>query len=162
MKTIIIGMGNPILTDDAIGVLVAREVARRIPADAAIDVLDEVGVGGIHLMELMVGYDRAVLIDALMSGAEPGTVRRFTVAELPRANTLNTASAHDVDLPTALTTGRDLGAHLPPNEAITIIGVEVEEVRIFGEAPTPSVAAALPEAAAKVLESIGLTEGETP
>jgi hydrogenase maturation protease len=63
VKTLILGLGNPILTDDGVGVLVAEEVRSRLPEDTPIDIT-EVSVGGLTLMETMIGYDRVILIDA--------------------------------------------------------------------------------------------------
>ena len=99
-RTLVIGLGNPILTDDGVGIQTARAVRAALPPEADVDVR-EVSVGGLALMEAMIGYDRVILIDALMTpGSEPGTIRRLSLDEL--GHTLNTASSHDVNLPTAL------------------------------------------------------------
>ena len=63
MRTLILGLGNPILTDDGVGVLVVEEVRSRLPKDTPIDIT-EVSVGGLTLMESMSGYDRVILVDA--------------------------------------------------------------------------------------------------
>jgi hydrogenase maturation protease len=54
-RTLILGLGNPILTDDGVGVLVAEQVRARLPEDTHIDIT-EVSVGGLTLMETMIGY----------------------------------------------------------------------------------------------------------
>lgn len=150
MRTLVIGLGNPILTDDGAGIYAARVVERVLPPDAKIDVT-ELAVGGLGLMEAMIGYERVVLIDAFWQpGGEPGQIVEFDAGHLP--DTLNTASAHDVNLPTALRIGRRLGASLPSNEHIQIIGIQAREVLTFGDVPTPKVEAAIPEAAARVLQ----------
>jgi hypothetical protein len=69
---------------------------------------------------------------------------------------MNTASAHDVDLPTALSVGRRLGAALPTDDHIHIVGIYAREVLTFGKMPTPPVVAAIPEAARQVLDLLGL------
>jgi hydrogenase maturation protease len=153
MKTLVIGLGNPILTDDGVGIYAARMVREALPADAKVDVI-EVSVGGLTLMEAMVGYERVILIDALwMPGGRVGEVRPFSAGDLPE--TLNTSSAHDVDLPTALQVGRRLGAPLPDLEDIHIVAVQIQDVLTFGESPTPPVAAAIPKAAARVMALLG-------
>lgn len=155
MKTLVIGLGNPILTDDGVGIYTAREVARMLPANTDVEVI-ELSVGGIALMEAMVGYERVILIDALWSPADQtGSVVAFGAGDLP--NTLNTASTHDADLPTALKVGRSLGAPLPTSENIQIVAVTAHEVLTFGELPTPPVMAAIPEAAHNVLALLGYT-----
>ena len=161
MKTLVIGLGNPILTDDGVGIYAARMVREALPADAAVDVI-EVSVGGLTLMEAMVGYERVILIDALwIPGGQVGEVMRFEAGDLP--DTLNTASAHDVDLLTALQVGRRLGAPLPALENIQIVAVQIQDVLTFGESPTPPVAAAIPQAAAQAMALLGYhQEGAFP
>ncbi|MBI5828855.1 MAG: hypothetical protein HZB20_04795 [Chloroflexi bacterium] len=67
MKTLILGLGNPILGDDALGLRVAALVRQRLPPGSAIEV-DEEYWGGLRLMERLVGYDKAILIDAICTG----------------------------------------------------------------------------------------------
>ena len=149
MKTLVIGLGNPILTDDGVGIYAARMVKRALPPHAPVDVV-ELAVGGLGLMEAMVGYERVLLIDAVWApGGEPGRVVEFDAGDLP--GTMNTASAHDVDLPTALAVGRRLGADLPADDAIQIVAVQAQDVLTFGDRPTPAVAAALPGLVGRVL-----------
>jgi len=149
MKTLVIGLGNPILTDDGVGVHAARLVQAGLLPDSGVDVL-ELAVGGLALMEAMVGYERVILIDALYTPDEAaGGVVQFHAGELPE--TLNSASSHDVDLPTALRLGRGLGAPLPDTDQIQVIGVHARDVLTFGDHLTPRVAAAAPAAAGAVL-----------
>lgn len=154
-KTIVIGLGNPILTDDGVGVRVARRVAEAL-ADAGRDdvTVTEAGGGGLRLMELMEGYDRAVLVDALAGEApRPGTLHTMTLRDLHTVSpTQHTASAHDTTLATALDAGRRLGVPLP--EDVVVYAVEVENVVDFGEALTPAVAEAVPRVAAAVLDAL--------
>lgn len=154
MKTLVIGLGNPILTDDGAGIYAARMVERALPPDADVEVV-ELAVGGLGLMEAMIGYDRVIVIDAIWSpDGATGEVLSFDAGCLPE--TMNSASAHDADLPTALRVGRALGADLPPDSAIQIVGVGAREVLTFGETPTPPVAAALPELARRVMDLLGI------
>ncbi len=150
--TIIIGLGNPILTDDGVGVLVARELARRLAHRPDITVT-EASVGGLRLMELMAGYDRAILIDAILDDQPPGTLTRLTLADLnARAAPQHTASAHDVNLPTALAAGRRMGLQLPDD--IIIFAISVVNVLDFGDHPTDAVSKAIPAAVQAVLDSV--------
>jgi hydrogenase maturation protease len=142
-KALVIGLGNPILTDDGVGVHVARAVRERLPV--GVDVI-ELSVGGLSLMESMVGYDRVVLIDAIMThDGAPAGVYTLSLDNLP--GTLNTSSAHDTNLATALKTGRRLGARLPDDDKITIVAIEAADVVTFGEQCTSAVQAAIPLAA---------------
>lgn len=153
MKTLVIGLGNPILTDDGVGIYAARVLHAILPPGSDI-IVEELSVGGIALMEAMVGYERVILIDSLWApGDQTGLVLEFDAGRLPE--TLNTASTHDADLPTALAVGRRLGVPLPADENIHIVAVTANEVLTFGERPTPPVEAAIPHAVSKVLALLG-------
>jgi len=160
-RTLILGVGNPILTDDGVGVRVAEAVREALPADAPVDVR-EASVGGLTLMETMVGYDRVILIDAFLSrGGIPGTIRRLSLEDLRTISpTRHSASAHDTSLVTALEMGRRMGLPLP--DEIVIYAVEAENVTDFGEGLTPAVAAAVPQVVAAVLSEIHGHEGVLP
>jgi hydrogenase maturation protease len=154
MRTLVLGLGNPLLRDDQVGLLVVRELEPRLGGAAGIDV-DQDYHGGLRLMERLVGYDRAIVIDAIQSGQPPGTIHRLQVDSRP---TQRSASAHDVDLATALSLGRQTGAALPPDEAIHLVAIEAREVLDFGEQLTPAVAEAIPQAVQLVLQILGIDE----
>lgn len=185
MKTLIVGLGNPILSDDGVGVWVARALAQslnRMPAypssysysfsipnaptedeeEYGCDIggtdIVEASVGGLRLMEMLVGYERAILIDACTTGDDPaGTVRRLTLADLEALSpTQHTASAHDTTLLTALATGRRMGLPLPDD--IIIFALRAANVSDFSAAPTPAVAAAIPLAVAAVLAELAAND----
>jgi hydrogenase maturation protease len=153
VRTLILGLGNPILGDDAVGLRTAEAVRQQIPPAAGIEV-DIDYWGGLRLMERLAGYDRALIIDAICTGAHaPGTILHLTPDDLP---TRHSASAHDVDLPTALRLAAAMGLKMP--EHMTIIAVEAGRVLDFDESLTPEVAAAIPAAVAAVLESLRAEE----
>ena len=156
MQTILIGLGNPILTDDGVGVKVIYEIERRfgesIPANLTIT---EASVGGLRLMELMEGYDRAIIIDAILAGnGHPiGSIFRLNLSDLREISpTQHSASAHDTSLVTALDAGIEIGMKLPLD--ITIFAIEVENILDFSEQPTPAVAAAIPLVVDMVIDII--------
>lgn len=152
MNTVIIGLGNPILTDDCAGVMVARILQARLKTGADITVT-ELSAGGIRLMDAMTGYDRAIIIDAMAPAAgPPGTIHRLSLAEL--GGTWNTFSIHDMNLPTALAMGRMVGLPLP--EEIEIWGIEGEDMETFGEEPTPGVAMAITRLADALCGELGV------
>ena len=149
-KTVIIGMGNALLRDDGVGIAVARELNRRLATSADIDVL-ELETGGIRLMEAMVGYRQAYVVDAMVTGTNaPGLVRPFALSEI--ITTKNTYSSHDTDFCTALEMGRLLGLTLP--DAISIWGIEAADVETFGESLSPSVQSAVPRVVEEILQEI--------
>ena len=150
MKTLVLGLGNPVISDDSVGLRVAEKV-KELLADRADVEVDEDFWGGLRLMERLIGYDRAVIVDAMKTGGEPGTVRLLTPTDLP---TQRSASAHDVNFPTALTFGRQTGMHLPPDELISLVGIEVVDILTFGEELTPAVEAAIPRAVELVIKAL--------
>lgn len=107
-------------------------------------------------MEAMIGYQHVVLIDAINTrDGVPGQVYRLGVDSLP--GTMNTSSAHDANLATALHLGRLLGADLPEDEFIDVVAIEVEDVLTFKDEPTPPVSAAIPVAADLVMAVLAET-----
>ena len=109
MKTLIIGLGNPILGDDGVGWVVAEKVqAELINPQSAIEnpqsvEVDCASLGGLSLMERLTGSERVILVDAIFTGKQPvGTVSRFLLDELPDLSAGHSASAHDTSLRNAL------------------------------------------------------------
>jgi hydrogenase maturation protease len=150
MKILVLGLGNPVVTDDSVGLRVAAELKPRL-ADRPNVVVSEDYWGGLRLMERMAGFDRAVVIDAICTGAPPGTIHRLTPGSIP---TQRSASTHDVNLTTALALGRTAGLHLPRDEDILLVGVEAEDILSFGEQCTPAVAAAIAPAVEEVVRAV--------
>ncbi len=144
MKTIVIGLGNPILGDDGIGWRVAEEVGKRLksanskfqPGEVEID---QVSLGGISLMERLVGTERAILVDAIQTpGGIPGNIYRLTLDDLP---TFNANAVHEASLKTALDLGRSLGADLPSE--VVIFAIEAANLWDFSETLTSAVEASV-------------------
>lgn len=147
MKTLVLGLGNPLLCDDGIGLHVARELEKQFADDPAVEVGEDYW-GGLRLMERMIGYDRVIIIDAILAGGEPGTIHLLTPDDIP---TQRSASVHDVNLPTALEFGRHAGASLPTASDITLIGIEAGDVQTFDETLSPALKLSLPHAVDHVL-----------
>lgn len=147
-STLVIGLGNPLLGDDGVGWHVAEQVQHDYKNPVEIDFL---AVGGLRLMERLVGYDHVIIVDAITTGRQPtGTLYRFSVEDLPDSGGGHLSSVHDMTLQTALRLGHALGLHLPDN--IWVIGVEAEQTHDFSEELTWRVAAAVPSAALMVIE----------
>ena len=150
MATIIIGVGNPVRGDDSVGLRVVRELAGLLNGDLNVATA-ELHCGGMQLMEAMAGYDRAIVIDAMLDGAVPGTVRCFDPAELP--NTRTTNSTHDGSLSLALEFGRTVGLRIP--DRIRIWTVEAGDVETVGEYLSSPVEQAIPAVVRDVLRELG-------
>lgn len=151
MKTLVLGLGNPILRDDGIGIHVVRAVAAGCHRDDV--AFAEASLGGLRLLDLLSGYERVILVDAIQTaGGEPGQVYRLHADDLRRS--LHSGSTHDLSLAGALTLGRSLGMPLPDHDALTILAVEAGDVLTFGETCTPPVAEAIPAVARMILADL--------
>jgi hydrogenase maturation protease len=153
MKTLVIGLGNPILGDDGVGWAVASALNNQLPVTTHQSpiVVETASLGGLSLMERMLGYDRVVLVDSMETGQSPaGCVRVFPLASLPDPGSGHSASAHDTSLMTALKTAESLGAAIP--RRVDVVAIEAQNVYDFSEELTPPVAAAVPVAVDHVLK----------
>jgi hydrogenase maturation protease len=110
-------VGNEFRSDDGIGPWIARELKRR---GIAADVMEASGEG-THLMSLWSGHDRVVVIDAMQSGAAPGTIQTFDAIAAPLPAECFTNTSHDFGVAQAIELARVLG-QLPP--ALTVHGIE--------------------------------------
>jgi hydrogenase maturation protease len=147
-RVLVLGLGNTLLTDDGAGVLAARRVREMITDDEPIAV-EEAEIAGFALIELLDGYARAVIIDALTTAdGEPGRITRHALGEFSPTHHL--AAGHEIDLPTAVALSREMGGS-PPRE-IQVVCIEAEDVLTVSEACTPAVAAAIEPAARLALE----------
>lgn len=176
MKTLIIGLGNPILGDDGVGWKIAQEVEKQLASPPSGSPLESAGrdsprlplesaenkgrvkvecfsLAGISLMEQMIGYERVILIDSLNTGKHPqGTVVTFSLDELADLTYGHSASAHDLSLKNALVMGRSMGASLPDDKNVLVVAVEAQHVYDFSENLTPAVEAAVPLAVEEVFK----------
>jgi hydrogenase maturation protease len=153
-KILVIGLGNPILGDDGVGWVVAREVESRA-REVEVDYLS---LGGLSLMERLIGYRQVILIDSLNTGQLPqGSVVTFTLEELVDLTYGHASAAHDVSLKTALDMGRKLNAILPADKDVHVVAIEARHIYDFKEELSPVIAAAALTAAQQVFD---LLEGE--
>lgn len=159
MKTLIIGLGNPILGDDGVGWVVADKVQAELNnpqstiKNPQLVEVDCASLGGLSLMERLTGAERVILVDAIFTGKQPvGTVSRFLLDELPDLSAGHSASAHDTSLRNALQVGRDMQVPLPDDKNVIIVTIEAEAVYDFSQELSPAVAAAVPLALQQVLD----------
>jgi len=159
--TLVVGLGNPLRGDDGIGWRVVDalhdELRRRdIHArDVGPVELEQLAVGGLTLMERLVGYRRAILIDAVTTGSRPlGSVTCAPLREIETRSAAHLDSAHDATLPSALAAGRALGADLP--EEIVAVAIEAVLHDRFEDVLSPEAAAAIPLAVEECLALLGI------
>ena len=143
-KTVVLGLGNPILTDDGVAIYVVRAAADRSTLTNGATFV-EASVGGLRLLDLLEGYDRAILVDAIKTReGQPGNIYWLCPSDIQ--GSLHSGSTHDLSLPAALDLGRRLGMRLPGDDNLAILAIEVEDVLTVGEACTPAVTKAIPRA----------------
>jgi hydrogenase maturation protease len=151
-RTLIVGLGSPILRDDAAGLHVARALAERLPSDRFSVV--EAGTSGLRLLLLLEGWERAAIVDAMSEPLDahadlrPGRLNRLSLDELRSTLTLNTS--HEASLADTLALGRMMGMTLP--QEIAIFGIEVEDPFTFSEQMSPGVAERVDSIAQEIAE----------
>ena len=150
-KTIIIGLGNPILGDDGVGWVVAEEIKQQLGARTDVDVMC-LSLGGLSLMEQLIGYVQAILVDSFKSDEPSGTVLVMNLNDLPNFSAQHTTNIHDLSLQNALEMGRKLGAELP--RRVMVVGITAENVSDFSEELSPEVQSAVPIARQAVLSAL--------
>lgn len=149
VKTLIIGLGNPVFGDDNVGLRIARTLADRIQQPEI--TVAEASAAGLDLLDLLVGYDRAIIIDAVQSATgKAGQIYRLQLETLCHLRDNHTP--HSIDFVSALELGRRLGLPLP--EKIIIFGIEAGNVTTPGEGCTPEVESAIPLCVEKVLQEL--------
>jgi hydrogenase maturation protease len=149
MKTLIVGLGNPILGDDGVGIRVAHELAARV---CLRDVtITETSCSGLELVDILPGYDKVIIVDAIITRSNsPGEIYRLSNGNI--SATLHSTSLHDISLGEALELGKRLGAVMP--EEIVIYGIEVNNIDTFSETCTPEVEKAIPECVSRILKEL--------
>jgi hydrogenase maturation protease len=148
---ILIGLGNPIMSDDGVGLLVGRRVHRRLKGYD----LDLACGAGLHVMDSILGYRRAVIIDSMVTGSVPvGSVARID----PGAGieTRRAGHSHGVGFFEAIEIARACGASLP--DEILVYGIEVADPFTIGDEVSKAVMNKLDEIIEFIIEDIGELE----
>ena len=154
--TLVVGLGNPILGDDGIGWRIADAVRSALADNGSGRKNVEIAcyaLGGLSLMERLIGFDRAIIIDAVQTASgNPGQIYDLRLSELPDYSAGHLTAAHDTSLQTALKLGQEMGAKLPSE--IRVVGIEADKVYDFSEKLSPAIEAAIPQATQLVLREL--------
>lgn len=150
MKTIILGVGNPILSDDGVGIHVAQQLKHQLQ-DPNITI-SEAYTGGLNLLDHILGFDKAIIVDAVKKkDGCPGEVHRYSVHDF---TTIHSCNPHDVSFPEAIKLARSLGEQRIPADII-IIGIHMPQISCeFGERLSTPIAQAIPTAINMILTEI--------
>jgi hydrogenase maturation protease len=146
---LVIGLGSPIMTDDAIGLKVADAIGSMNVENVE---TKQEAIGGLDIIPIMMGYRNVIIVDAIKTGMyEPGTVIIFDPEDFEP--TVSNASAHEINLATAMHMGRQLEPESMP-VSVKFVAVEVSDIMTVGETMTEAVSNALPDAVDAVLDII--------
>jgi len=145
VKVLVLGVGNPILSDDGVGIHVARELMKRkLPG---VDV-EELAASGLELLDVVRGYDRVIIVDAIQTTkGKPGELHILEEKDFEKS--IHGSSPHGINIATALALGRKLVPKEMPKEVV-FFAIEAEDLVNVTEKLTPKVAKALP----KILQEI--------
>jgi len=134
-RTLLLGIGNPILSDDGIGVVVSRAIQ-----DMGLPGIDvaEASASGIEVMEMMMDYEKVVIVDAIMlPDKAPGEILRLHEGDFTKS--VHGSSPHGINLATAIALGRKVSPERMPSK-IVFFAMQAEDVSTFCEEQTPKVA----------------------
>jgi hydrogenase maturation protease len=145
MKTLVMGIGNPILCDDAVGIRVARKIKESNPA---LDVI-ETSEAGLALLDLMVDYEKIIIIDSIKTGqGDVGELFEVDMKSLMPSSDFSLS--HGVDLSSAFAVGEGLQFNMP--RLVSIYAVKVMDNTTFSESCTTEIENKIPSVAAQIME----------
>jgi hydrogenase maturation protease len=143
MRPLIIGLGNDLISDDAVGILTARRLKNELDGQA--DIMES-SISGISLLNLLAGYDTVIIIDAVKTGIyEPGRILEFGMEDL---RPLPNPSPHYTGLPEVFELGGRLGITMP--DKIRIFAVEAEDITTVGKGLSACVEKSIDDLVRKV------------
>jgi hydrogenase maturation protease len=146
VKALILGMGNPILSDDGVGLHIARTLEGRF---AGTDVRTSALIG-LGLLDIVAGYDQVFVIDAIQDGRHPpGTVVKLAAGE----GALHLFSSHGMHFFEILQLGKDVGIAVP--EVAGVYGVAIGPDCPFGGGLSPLLARRQAGIVRQIAEDVG-------
>jgi len=145
MNTLILGIGNPILTDDGVGIKIAQRLKEGNPELEMI----ETSEAGITLLDLIVDYKRLIIIDSIKTEkGKPGDLYKLELEDLKPAKDFS--SSHGIGIATAFELGQRMGYSMP--KFVSIYAVNIKNNSTFGEECTEVVKERIPFIAKQIIE----------
>jgi hydrogenase maturation protease len=136
---LVLGLGNDVLTDDAVGLFVVRELRPRLQSHPAIDIQETTEMG-LALLDFITGYRAVIIVDSIQTGAAPPCfLHELDAAALTQ---LTGRTPHFVGVSETLALGRQLGLAMPGQ--VKIFAIEVEDAFTLGTTLTPALQSVLP------------------
>jgi hydrogenase maturation protease len=141
VKTLLLGLGNELYGDDGVGIRVVRKIREEAAKNKSLKpafedvVIEECSLSGLALLDVIVGYDRLVLVDTIKRASPvPGRVH---LLEEEHIRAVPGPSPHYVSIPQMIELGRKIGLHVPSR--IRIVAVEAHNIHRLGEGLSPEV-----------------------
>ncbi len=121
---VVLGLGNPLMADEGIGVHLVERLLESADRYPAVDFIDA-GTGGLSILYLIEDRRKAIVVDCAFMDEPPGTMRRFTPDQVQSVKELAHQSLHEADLMQIIALARQLGQ--APGE-IVIFGIQPERI----------------------------------
>jgi hydrogenase maturation protease len=155
---VVLGLGNPVLTDDAAGLHVIEALERLLAIEPIPGVVVEASMrAGFELIDLLHGYRQALIVDCLdIPDTVPGRVRQLTLESV--AGIARLVNVHELSISSAFKLAQQMGIALP--EQVEIYAIEAGDVHTISEELTPAVAAAIQPLAASIYARLKELAGE--
>ena len=144
-RVLVLGLGNDILTDDAIGLRVVEAARERLAGEPDIEIKTTTEMG-LALLDEIADRESVVLVDSVQTGeASPGKIHEIDSLDLSR---VLTTAPHFLGIGETLALGKTLGLAMPMN--VRIIAIEVADPYTLGTKMTPAVEQAVAPATERV------------
>jgi len=145
MDTLILGIGNPILTDDGVGI----KVAQKLKEEKTELTVTETNEAGIALLDLIVGYNKLIIIDSIKTEErEPGDLYKLELGDLKPVK--DYSSSHGIGIATAFELGQKMGYNLP--KLVSIYAVNIKDNSTFGDNCTEEIKERIPFIVKQIIE----------
>lgn len=154
-RILVLGLGNDILGDDAVGLMAARRLRALVPEEVEVQ---ESGGAGLDLLDILTGFGCALLLDAIATGQHPpGTVLEFSEADF---QDVRNPSPHYAGIPEMLQLARELDIPFP--RALRILALEVADPYQIREGLSDAATLALPAFVSRAREIVDAWRGMGP
>jgi len=153
-EVLILGLGNPILSDDSVGLRVVDTLKEIINTKNNVDFY-KVATSGIEILDIISGYKHLILIDVIKTGKDKiGTLTKHKISDFN--NSIHLTNPHQLNLPSVIELANKTGIPVP--EVIDIFTIEVEDIYTFSLECLPELKNKIPEIAKEILNKSGVLE----
>jgi len=150
-RILVLGLGNTILGDDGVGISIVREIRKTWKGRPSVEVV-EASLGGMVLLDLIAGFDKVIVIDAIMTDDQNPAGFLYELALGDLGDVVRPYASHALDLQTTVELGKRLGHKMPA--AVKIYAIKIEENTIFREGLTPPIEEVVSRLARRVIGEI--------